>query len=66
MAAPHVGRFVAEKLVRCTVKKQFIGKISSEKVAGKITGYTKRGINQAISRNDGRGIGIRMGLGLFK
>jgi uncharacterized protein RhaS with RHS repeats len=32
---------------------------TKSKVAGKITGYTKHGLNQAISRNGGRGVSAK-------
>jgi hypothetical protein len=33
--------------------------IAEKKIAGKITGYTKHGLNQAISRDNGRGVAIK-------
>ncbi|MEO7164427.1 MAG: hypothetical protein ABI041_16010, partial [Bdellovibrionia bacterium] len=30
--------------------------VGAEKIAGKISGYTNHGLNQAISRNDGKGV----------
>ena len=54
IAAPHVGRFVGKQLAKRAIKQPLKYK-NTKAVAGKITGYTKHGLNQAISRNNGLG-----------
>ena len=55
IAAPHVGRFVGKQLAKRAIKQPLKYK-NTKAVAGKITGYTKHGLNQAISRNNGLGV----------
>ena len=62
--APHVGRFVGKQLAKRAVKQPLKYK-NTKAVAGKITGYTKHGINQAISR-DGVGVSSKAILNAVK
>ena len=64
IAAPHVGRFVGKQLAKRAVKQPLKYK-NTKAVAGKITGYTKHGINQAISR-DGVGVSSKAILNAVK
>ncbi|MGU3351957.1 RHS repeat-associated core domain-containing protein [Bacillus sp. M5A3_1b] len=64
IAAPHVGRFVGKQLAKRAVKRPLKYK-NTRAVAGKITGYTKHGINQAISR-DGVGVSSKAILNAVK
>ncbi|PEZ64893.1 hypothetical protein CN900_00305 [Bacillus anthracis] len=64
IAAPHVGRFVGKQLAKRAVKQPLKYK-NTKAVAGKITGYTKHGINQAISR-DGVGVSSKTILNAVK
>lgn len=45
---------MAKRAIKQTLKYK-----NTKAVAGKITGYRKHGIDQAISRNDGRGVSTK-------